>query len=85
MDELELTSLSFVQPEHGINFVLKTGSQDEGVSQISSKKFICVLSKDGWKNAKDLTQPFCEMNLINGYQWLYDIDIDLLLSKNGRW
>jgi hypothetical protein len=80
--EIELTSLPFIYPIEGIKLILRSGQQDDGISQISQNAFLCVLSPSGWIGAMNLTHP----NMI-GFNWLYDLetDIDFLLSKNGGW
>ena len=87
VQESDLKDYSFIRSVGGINLVLKLGSNDIGVFQISELDFVCTLSKAGWENAIDLALPFSESEGINGYQWLYDLntDIELLLSSNGKW
>jgi hypothetical protein len=85
--EFELEKLPFVHSVDGSSLILRCTTQDEGIAQSSSKRFVCKLTKNGWGKAKDLIQPFCKPNIHNGFQWLYDINtnIDLLLSINGNW
>jgi hypothetical protein len=87
VSEIDLGNCTFIGSIGGVNLVLRLGSDDRGVFQMSELEFVCSLSKKGWENAIDLAQPFSEYDDRNGYQWLYDIDteIDLLLSSNGKW
>jgi hypothetical protein len=83
---IDLTDISFVKSIADCQLVLKVGKWDKGVIINSKNRFECVLTRDGWENAKDLVEPFCEGDS-SGYQWLYDLywDIELLFSPTGYW
>src|ERR1700722_8099049 len=48
---------------------LKRGTRDQGVCQVGSLSFECVLSTDGWSNVEGLLEPFCSPHAA-GFQWL---------------
>lgn len=72
VSEIDLRQYTFIGSIGGVNLVLRLGSDDRGIVQISEFDFVCTLSKQGWENAIDLAQPFSESDDMNGYQWLYD-------------
>lgn len=58
--------------------------EDSGVVQVGHREFEVLLSPEGWRQAADLTEAFCEGGF--GFQWLTDYGkIQLLLSKTGEW
>ena len=52
--EFELEKLPFVHSVDGSSLILKCATQDEGIVKLSSKRFVCKLTKAGWEEAKDL-------------------------------
>ena len=61
-----------------------TRAKSSGVVQVGHREFEVLLSPEGWRQAADLTEAFCEGGF--GFQWLTDYGkIQLLLSKTGEW
>lgn len=86
VSRVELKSFSFVHVSADCDLILTVGQKNKGVVILSDNVFECVLTKEKWKDAECLVQPFCEGNM-TGYQWLYDLntDVELLFSPSGRW
>lgn len=87
ISEFELNDLPFIVPVKSCRLVLKKGTKNRGVIQVSKKSFECILKKEAWENVHDLIGPFCDSISSNVYQWLYDLDtdIELLFSPTGKW
>jgi len=85
--KFDLNNMPFIFPVKDCRLVLKKGTKNRGVIQVSQKSFDCILKKEAWKNAYDLIGPFCDSSNSNGHQWLYDLgtDIELLFSPTGKW
>jgi hypothetical protein len=83
--DVALHDEKWVEPVGDCRLVLKRGNRDQGVCQVGSSSFECVLSTDGWSNVEGLLEPFCNSNTA-GFQWLtHDGTISLLVSQSGHW
>lgn len=69
-----------------VKLELRLSNRDYGISQENEMSFVCNLSVSAYKNAINLIDQLLT-NEMNGFQWLYDIDIpiELLLSKDAKW
>jgi hypothetical protein len=85
--EIVLNSFPFVMSVADCRLVLKVGPKDKGVISHSVNDFECILTRDGWGDAQDFVEPFCDIKDVPGYQWLYNLstNIELLFSKDGDW
>src|SRR5262245_60334050 len=81
--KMERLDLDGVQSVDGTQITLVRSAQDSGVIETSSQRFEVVLSAEGWRQAADLVEPFCDGGF--GYQWLtpQTNGIQWLLSKVG--
>jgi hypothetical protein len=83
--DVALNDEMWVEPVRDCRLALKRGNRDQGVCQVGSASFQCVLSADGWSNVEGLLEPFCNSNTA-GFQWLtHDCTISLLISQSGQW
>jgi len=68
--------------------ILRLGKRDLGVVQRLPMRFECVLTEEGWLEAMEKTNPFCEASgnqQAEIHQWLnYDGEVGLLLSPTGK-
>jgi hypothetical protein len=83
--EVALNDEMWVEPVRDCRLALKRGNRDQGVCQVGSVSFKCVLSTDGWSDVEGLLEPFCNSNTA-GFQWLtHDGTISVLISQSGQW
>ncbi|HBO44205.1 MAG TPA: hypothetical protein DD670_09785 [Planctomycetaceae bacterium] len=78
----------FVQPLHECGLTLRAEKEDTGIVEVDERRFECPLTKSGWEDQKERTQPFAGDGVHGGFLWLlYDIpsEIRLLLSWDGCW
>ena len=69
----------------GCSLTLRRGTWDQGIQDVDSLQFECVLSPHGWSNVEGLLEPFCDSDPA-GFQWLTDYgSVSLLLSQSGQW
>lgn len=82
---VERVQLEHVESVDGTQITFTRGKQDRGVAETSPHHFEIMLAPEGWQQAADCTEPFCEGKF--GYQWLIPQTrgIQLLLSKDGAW
>ena len=82
---VELENEAWAEPLGGCRLALRCGNPDQGIRQVGSRNFECVLNSDGWRNVEGLLGPFCDSNTA-GFQWLiHDGGVSLLISQNGHW
>src|ERR1039458_6838228 len=63
----------------------RRGNRNQGVREVDSLDFECVLTSEGWSNVEGLLDPFCD-SLTAGFQWLTgEGSVSLLFSQNGQW
>ena len=69
-----------------VRLELRLSNKDYGISQENEMSFVCNLSASAYKNAINLIEQLL-INEMNGFQWLYDIDIpvEFLVSKDAKW
>jgi hypothetical protein len=69
-----------------VRLELRLSNKDYGISQENEMSFVCNLSTSAYKNAINLIEQLLR-NEMNGFQWLYDIDIpvEFLVSKDAKW
>lgn len=82
-----LSEQSFIQTTD-CKLILSLSSKNEGLKEISSDIYRCLLVKSEYLKMLDMIELSIEDNCSeNSYSWLYDIDnpIDFLLSKNCKW
>lgn len=86
ISEINLSNIPFIMPIGDCCLILKVGSKDKGIINISNNVFECILTKTTWDNAEGLVELFCEGKL-TGHQWLYNLttDIEFLFSPDGGW
>jgi len=79
----------WIEPLENCQLDLRLGKRDLGVVQRLPMRFECVLSRDGWLEAMEKTDPFCirpQNEQPEIYQWLnHDGEVSLLLSPTGKW
>jgi hypothetical protein len=87
LERIPLHEEWWIAPLEDCQLELRLGKRDLGVVQRLPMRFDCVLTKDGWLKATELTDPFCTPpGDQNAYQWLNDDgEISLLLSSTGEW
>lgn len=74
-----------VDPTAGYQLKMKCADTPNGIRQISSSAFECVLTRTDWDNIAWLVDPFCQSER-EGYQWLVKTGrISLLLSHDETW
>jgi hypothetical protein len=87
-ESVDVSALAFVQP---LNCSLKfeISRTDIGIDPSPERKFVCMLSLDGYGRMVSLLDTFSDLkNEMNGYNWLYEPGngkIDLLFSPGGTW
>jgi hypothetical protein len=82
---VELQTLDFIDCAEGMRLVLFVDSGDLGVFMADdSLTFICGLTPGTWADVCDRVQPFTREGC-NGYQWLDEHHLPLLLSVDGMW
>jgi hypothetical protein len=80
-----LQNEEWTEPVGGCCLNLRRGDRDQGVRQVQSLNFECILSPDGWWNVEGLLEPFCDSNPA-GFQWLANHGkVGLLISQSGQW
>lgn len=69
-----------------VRLELRLSNKDYGISQENEMSFVCNLSASAYKNAINLIEQLL-INEMNGFQWLYNIDIpvEFLVSKDAKW
>ena len=69
-----------------VRLELRLSNKDYGISRENEMSFVCNLSTSAYKNAINLIEQLLR-NEMNGFQWLYDIDIpvEFLVSKDAKW
>ena len=84
VDDIDLAAEPYVMSIAKCRLRLCRGKRNTGIKR-SKDGFECVLSSEGWLEARDKTTPFCKAGHV-GYQWLNeDSDVSLLLSPTGTW
>lgn len=82
---VQLQNEAWAEPLGGCCLCLRRGGSDQGVRQVGTLNFECVLNSDGWSNVEGLLDPFCDSNT-TGFQWLtHEGRVSLLISQNGHW
>jgi len=83
--QVRLEDIGAVESVDGTRLTFSRGNRDRGVVHHGADQFEVVLTSQGWQQAADLTEAFCEPS--TGYQWLtpHTGKIQLLLSLSGDW
>jgi hypothetical protein len=72
----------------GARLHLVVGDVDQGVVVLEgTPDFLCTLTVESWLAVAGMLSSLLTANLC-GFQWLYDLpgnDIELLVSRDGRW
>lgn len=82
---VEQVGLDAVESVDGTQLTFVRSARDCGVNETATHCFEVALTSDGWRQASELVEPFCDGDF--GYQWLtpQTRGIQLLLSKDGAW
>lgn len=82
---VEQVGLDAVESVDGTQLTFVRSTRDRGVIETVSHRFEVALTSEGWRQASELVEPFCDGGF--GYQWLtpQTRGIQLLLSKDGAW
>ena len=76
----------WIEPIIGCELDLCVGKHAQGIKQLSSLKFKCVLGDEEWADIAGLLEPFCESDNRGAYQWLIKQGkVSFLLSSSGTW
>ena len=69
----------------GCRLTLRRRAWNQGIRELDSRDFECLLTSSGWSNIEGLLDPFCDSDTA-GFQWLtHQGNVSLLISKNGQW
>ena len=77
--------LDWAEPVDGIKITLIQSEQHDLVTKTNPQQVEIVLRAEGWRDAAEFTEPFCDGSF--GYQWIapHAQGIQVLLSKDGSW
>jgi hypothetical protein len=81
--------LKYRSDERCADLVLRfaLSNEDLGIQEDDDNSLTCELTHFGYTNMLELVSAFASQEEMTGFQYLYDLtgDIELIISKNGRW